>query len=187
MESEWLTKLDRIARDPQLLRRKIDAVNMLGVVGERENIGKTLITIDSRLISMTGQPESLAGINIGHAGAGKSSSMKRPLRLYPEDQFIILTSATANSILSRGGGLSHHVLILEEACELKSNSKVGEVFRVLFSEGSASHSRGIRNGANYSAKRSKVEGPIAFLSTTNTPTLEAQTQRPDDKSPSGYF
>jgi hypothetical protein len=165
---------ERIARDPQLLRRKIDAVNMLGVVGERRNIGIVLIIIDSRMILGTDQPETLAGINIGHAGAGKSSSMKRPLRLYPEDQIIILTSATANSLYNHGGNLSHHVLILEEACEFKLNGGVVKVFRVLFSEGSASHSRTIRIGANFCTETVTVEGPIAFLSTTNTPTLEAQ-------------
>jgi hypothetical protein len=165
---------ERIALDPQLLRRKIDAVNRLGVVGERRNIGKTLIIIDSRLIPSAGQPETLAGINIGHSGTGKSSSTKRPLRLYPEDQIIILTSATAKSFFNRGSDLSHKVLILEETYELKFDGEFAIVFRVLLSEGKASHCRTIRIGAQLCIETVTVEGPVAFLSTTNTPKLEAQ-------------
>jgi hypothetical protein len=147
---------------------------MLGVVGERENIGKTLIILDSRLILMTGQPESLAGINIGHAGTGKSSSMKKTLLLYPGDQIIILTSATAKNFFNRGSDLRHKVLILEEAYELKFDGEYAIVFRVLLSEGKASHCRTIRIGANFYSETVTVEGPVAFLSTTNTPKLEAQ-------------
>ncbi|NCC05794.1 MAG: winged helix-turn-helix domain-containing protein [Proteobacteria bacterium] len=149
-------------------------MNMLGVVGERRNIGITLNIIDSRLILSIGQPETLAGINIGHAGTGKSSSMKKPLSLCPDEQIITLTSATAKSFFNRGSELSHKVLILEEASELKFDGEFVKVFRVLLSEGRATHCRTARIGADLYTATLTVEGPIAFLSTTNTPKLEAQ-------------
>lgn len=179
MESQSFINLEQLSVDPQLLRRKIDAVNKLGVVGERRNIGIVSTIVDSRLIACEGAPESLAGINAGHPGAGKSSVMKNTLLLYPQDQIRALTSATAKSFFNLGSDLKGKVLVLEEAGSLRRDENLTEVLRVLISEGRAAHQRSIRDGREYITRTTQVEGPIAFLSTTNCPNLEAQI---DDRS-----
>ena len=179
MESQSLINLEQLAVDPQLLRRKIDAVNKLGVVGERRNIGIVSTIVDSRLISCEGAPQSLAGINAGHPGAGKSSVMKNTLRLYPQEQIRTLTSATAKSFFNLDSDLKCKVLVLEEAGSLRRDENLTEVLRILISEGRASHQRSIRDGREFITRTTQVEGPIVFLSTTNCPKLEAQI---DDRS-----
>jgi len=64
---------DLIERDPLLFRKMIDDVNLLGVSGERQTIGLTHLTINSRLLPMTGgKPHTLSLKISGKAGSGKS-------------------------------------------------------------------------------------------------------------------
>lgn len=163
-----------LAMDPQLLLRKIDAVNTFGAVAERRNVGTICVIIESRMIKSSHGTESLAGINIGHQGAGKSFVMSTIRKLYPRDHFYVLSSATAKSIFNLGGELIRKVLFLDEALALKSEGNLPNVIRLLISEGRASHQRSVRMNGEITTETIVVEGPIAFLSTTNTPKLEEQ-------------
>ena len=165
---------ERIARDPQLLRRKIDAVNMIGVVGERRNIGIVLSIIASRLILCEDEPEQLAGINVGHHGSGKSFVVDKSRALYPADQFFVLSNATAKSFYNLRLDLKNKVLVIDEAQALKREGELAMIIRLLISGGRASYQRTVRKAGETLYEKVEVEGPIAFLSTTNTPILEAQ-------------
>jgi hypothetical protein len=76
---------ETIAKDPALIRKRIDAVNQSGVVGERNVVAMYFAALDSRLLPEdTASPNALAIKNAGHHGSGKSFTMKKCLDLYPE-------------------------------------------------------------------------------------------------------
>lgn len=165
MKNENLSLLDvsNLAGNPQLLRRKIDAVNALGIVGERKNIGIVSTILDSRLILKEYDHGALAGINAGQPGTGKSSVTKKTQLLYPESLVQTLTSATAKSIFYLGSDLKHKILILEEAGSLQHDSDLTEVIRQIISEGQASHQIAIRaKGGEFKTQTIRVEGPIVM-------------------------
>lgn len=179
---------ERIAFDPQLFRKKIDAVNKLGIVGERRNIGIVLLIADSRLIPIEGQPGPLGGINIGHPGTGKSKVVKESLKLYSNNQVTVLSSTTEAGFYNLGSSLRNKVAFFDEARIFKKEGGITNAVRVVMSEGSATHVRTAWAGGEMCSETAIVEGPIAFISTTNTPKLEGQLAdrlikiRPDSSS-----
>ena len=73
IDPEIIEAAEQIANDPMLFRKKIDLVNLLGVINERRNIGLYQLVIDSRLLPMgSAGSDALAMKNSGHYGAGKS-------------------------------------------------------------------------------------------------------------------
>ena len=67
---------EAIAKDPALIRNRIDLVNAAGVVGERNVVAMCFAALDSRLLPEdTACPNALAIKNAGHHGSGKSYTL----------------------------------------------------------------------------------------------------------------
>ena len=93
------TMSNSIAKDPALIRNRIDVVNNSGVVGERNVIAMNFSALDSRLLPEdTASPNALAIKNAGHHGSGKSFTMKKCLELYPEESYHLITNGSAKSL-----------------------------------------------------------------------------------------
>ena len=183
-----------LSEDPLLIKRRIDAVNRSGVVGERKTIAMYFASLDSRLLLGSSEsPDVISVKNSGHFGAGKSYSLTKCLQLYPEDAYHLITNGSAKSMFYLQGGLKHKALVVTEGFEFQAgNGKDSELaysIRSLISEGRLSYMVVVSDekGELRTVQR-KLEGPTSFITTTVLESLESQledrlfTIHPDDSS-----
>lgn len=183
-----------LAKDPQLLKKRIDTVNRAGVVNERKNIALYNATFDSRLIKDGAIPGQnvLAVKNAGHFGAGKSYSLFLCMSIYPEEAYHLITSGSEKSLYYLENGLRHKLLVVTEGFQFTSargDSEIAYVVRSLLSEG-----RIIRlvsqkgEDGKMATKEVIIDGPTPFITTTVVHSLEPQledrmfTTHPDESS-----
>lgn len=177
-----LSLAETIAKDPALIRKRIDAVNQSGVVGERNVVAMNFAALDSRLLPEdTASPNALAIKNAGHHGSGKSFSLKKCLELYPKEAYLLITNGSAKSLYYLPHGLKHRALIVAEAFQFQANnagdSELVYVARSLLSEGCVSYQvpQKDENG-NFVTVEKRLEGPTSFITTTIIDKLEAQLE-----------
>lgn len=172
-----------IAKDPALIRKRIDIVNCLGVVGERNVIAMyCLAAIDSRLLPEdTASPNALALKNAGHHGSGKSFSLKKCLDLYPAHTFYFITSGSAKSLYYLQEGLEHRALIVAEGFQFQTNNATDSEFvyvvRSLLSEGRVSYQVPQKDeDGKFITVEKRLDGPTSFITTTIIDKLEPQLE-----------
>lgn len=179
IDPEIMEAAAHLSRDPQLFRKKIDLVNKLGVAGERKNIGITLLTIDSRLLSLKNdKPENLGLKNSGHQGSGKSNTMMRSLKIYPETAYYILSNVSSKGLLMMEDKLKYKAVIFSEgkAFETRGKNDPGQAYAVrsLLSEGVFKYQRPTKTPEGWQTEHLRLEGPISVLTTTIKENLEQQ-------------
>jgi hypothetical protein len=162
-----------------LFRKKIDIVNQLGVINERNNIGLYNLVIDSRLLPMASAgSDALAMKNSGHYGAGKSYPLFTTLKLYPKSAYHLISSGSEKSLYSIEGGLKYKALILAEALALESHgnrdNELAFGIRTLVSEGHIKYQyTGFVDKKRVTILKT-IEGPTSLLTTTIRGKLEDQ-------------
>jgi DNA primase catalytic core len=183
-----------IAHDPLLFKKRIDAVNQAGVVGERKNIAMYFCALDSRLLPENlASPNVLALKNAGHYGAGKSYTLQMCLQIYPKTAYHHMTNGSAKSLYFLKEGLKHKCLIVTEGYQYQTkNAQDSELVystRTLLSEGRVSYWVTEKNeDGKYITVERKLEGPTSFVTTTTMEALEPQmedrlfTIHPDESS-----
>lgn len=177
---EIIETAKRIAQDPQLLKNKIDTVNELGVTGERKNIGLNLITIDSRLLPISGgKPENLGLKNSGHQGSGKSNQLTKSLKIYPETAYHIFSSVTPKGLMMMSDMLKHKAVVFSEAKTFeaaKRDTHQAYIVRSLLSEGFFEEPRQTLMDQGWATETLRIQGPISLLTTTIKGKLEQQLE-----------
>ena len=171
VDPEVAERVEEISNDPQLFRKRIEAVQALGVSGEFKNIGVTLTTIDSRL---NPTKETLAAKNAGLQGGGKSHTTHAALKLYPSNAYLNITSASAKSMYGMGDELRHRVLVVSEAQVLEKDNDVTYAIRSLLSEGYLNYNRRKMVNGQMATVSEKVQGPVSLITTTIKRQLETQ-------------
>ena len=183
-----------LLQDPQLLKKRIDAVNRAGVVNERKNIAIYGSTFDSRLIKEGPIPGQnvLAVKNAGHFGAGKSYSLFLFLSILPEGEYHLITSGSEKSLYYLENGLRHKMLVVTEGFQFtrdRGDSEIAYVVRSLLSEGKIIRLVSEKGeDGKISTKEVIIEGPTPFITTTIVDSLEPQledrmfTIHPDESS-----
>ena len=171
VDPEVAERIEEIANDPQLFRKRMEAVQSLGVSGEFKNIGVTLTTIDSRL---NPAKQTLAAKNSGLQGGGKSHTTLTALKLYPSSAYFEITSASAKSLYGMGNELRHRVLVVSEAQVLEKDNDVTYGIRSLLSEGYLTYTRRKMVNGQMATVVEKVPGPMSFITTTIKGQLEKQ-------------
>ena len=173
---------EAIAKDPALIRKRIDTVNQSGVVGERNVIAMYYAALDSRLLPEdTASPNALAIKNAGHHGSGKSFAMKKGLELYPEQAYHLITSGSAKSLYYLPEGLKHRCLIVAEAFQFQANNAADSEFvyvvRSLLSEGCVSYQVPQKDeDGKFATVEKRLDGPTSFITTTIIDKLEPQLE-----------
>ena len=173
---------ESIAKDPALIRKRIDAVNQSGVVGERNVVAMYFAALDSRLLPEdTASPNALAIKNAGHHGSGKSFTMKKCLDLYSDDDYHLITSGSAKSLYYLPDGLKHRALIVAEAFQFQANNAADSEFvyvvRSLLSEGRVSYQVPQKDAdGKFVTVEMRLDGPTSFITTTIIDKLEPQLE-----------
>jgi DNA primase len=171
---------EAIAKDPALIRNRIDLVNAAGVVGERNVVAMCFAALDSRLLPEdTACPNALAIKNAGHHGSGKSYTLKRCLEFYPPIAYHLITSGSAKSLYYLPDGLKHRALIVTEAFQFQPNNAADSEFvyvvRSLLSEGRVSYQVPQKDDdGKFVTIEKRLDGPTSFITTTVIDKLEPQ-------------
>ncbi len=178
-------------KDPQLLKRRIDAINDLGVVRERANIAIISSVIDSRLLKPDASGQQGLGLKIsGIQGTGKSYLVDSCVKLQDSSAYHSISNGSDKSLFYHPkNSMKNMALILGEALKLEKESQFGYTIRILLSEGKATHqvTKSIGKG-NFQTVDKVVEGPLSLITTTTCATLEKQiesrliTVSPDESS-----
>ncbi len=176
--------------DPQLLKRRIDAINDLGVVGERANIAIICSTLDSRLLLPDSSGQQGLGLKIsGPQGTGKSYMVDSCVKIQDSRAYQSISNGSDKSFYYLPKSMKNKALIMGEALKLEKESQFGYTVRILLSEGKATHqvTKSIGKG-NFQTVDMIVEGPVSLITTTTRVTLEKQiesrliTVSPDESS-----
>ena len=192
--SETVSKIETVQtideKDPQLFKRRIDAINDLGVVGERANIAIVCSTLDSRLLLPDSSGQQGLGLKIsGTQGTGKSYMVDSCVKLQDSTGCRSFSTASDKSLFYLPNSMKNKAVILAEGAKLERDSEFGYVVRSLLSEGKATHqvTKSIGKG-NSQTVDMVVEGPVSLITTTTRVTLEKQiesrliTVSPDESS-----
>jgi len=171
-----------LLHDPQLFKKRIDAINRAGVVNERANISLYFVTLDSRLLKDFGKPgqRALALKSSGHFGAGKSFALSSCLTIYPPKAYHLLTSGSEKSLYYLPDGLSHKCLIVAEGFQFtgeRGDNEISFIVRCLISEGQVVRIV-VEKGEDGKqiTRRIVIPGPTSFITTTVMESLEAQLE-----------
>jgi len=173
---------DVIAKSPTILKDRIDAVNRLGVTGERLMIAMYFSGLDSRLlISPPGTSNVLAVKCSGTQGTGKSLPLYKCLYLYPDSEYILISNASPKSIYHDKKSYKHKALILAEAAPLYMNntkdSELAYIIRSMISEGKTRYMFTDKDDNGQMIVRDRIiEGPTSFITTTIYDKLESQLE-----------
>lgn len=177
-DPEVMEMAQQIAVDPLSFAKRIDIVQLLGVIGERLVSATYLTTMDSRLLPMgIAGSEALAMKNAGHYGAGKSFPLFLFLKMFPKSSYEIFTTGTEKNIIYyEKDQLKHKVLIITEALSLQADQKDNPFIlavRSLISEGQIIYSY-----TDPSRKTIKItiDGPTGLITTTIYGKLEPQLE-----------
>ncbi|EFI35560.1 hypothetical protein Dthio_PD2986 [Desulfonatronospira thiodismutans ASO3-1] len=171
VDPEIAAASQELARDPALFRKRIKAVEELGLVGETRNIGMALVTLDSRLNPVK---ETLFSMIAGHQGCGKSEIVFKALELYPKSTYFLITSASSKAFAGMGDFLQYKALIVTEAHILERESEVTQAIRTLQSEGFITYTKQERVAGKLTTVTYTVKGPMSLITTTVKDKLEKQ-------------
>jgi hypothetical protein len=172
----------QIDNDPQLVRKRIDTVEKLGVVGERRVIGMYFGVMDSRNLPMElGISEALALKNSGEFGGGKSYPMFKCTTLYPKSAYHMVSGGSPKSLYYLQEGLKHKVLVLTEALQLEGenagDNPLAYGVRTLISEGQLKYQHTtFDDEGNRVTQIRTMEGPTSLITTTVRGRLESQLE-----------
>ena len=181
IDPEIIEEAEQLALEPDIFKRRIDAVNSLGIINEQLNIGVLTLTLDSRLNPMGIKGSSvLAAKNTGMQGSGKSATIMSTLQLYSKKCYHLIDNGSAKSIYNmKRDALKHKALILNEAFTFQGNSssdsEFSHIVRCLLSEGSVTYQYTSYDGdGNKITKIQTVYGPTPLITTSIYSSLEKQ-------------
>ena len=171
---------ETIENDAQILRKRIDFVNDLGVVGERATIALICSAIDSRLIESDASGQQGLGLKIsGTQGTGKSHTVEGCLKVQDPSLYYSISTGSDKSFFYLTESMKNKAIILAEAFSLerKKDSGFSYVIRNLLSEGRAVHQVTQKSGSGkFQTQNRTVEGPISLITTTTRERLEKQNE-----------
>jgi len=169
-EEEQLEALE-LLRSPNLIKRIIADVRKSGLVGEDVNALVAYLAASSR---KTDDP--LAVIIQSSSSAGKSSVMNAILALMPEEEQVIYTAMTGQSLFYMGENqLKHKILAIAEE---EGAEQAGYALKILQSEKKlkiASTGKDPKSG-RLVTQEYNVEGPCVIFMTTTSVEIDEELQ-----------
>jgi DNA primase catalytic core len=160
-----------LLRDPKLVDRLLDALDLCGLAGETNNKLATYLCGVSRKLD-----KPLAVIIQSTSAAGKTTLMEAVLRFFPEEERVKYSAMTGQSLYYLGEtSLKHKVLAIVEE---EGAEKASYALKLLQSEGEltiASTGKDPATGRMVTQEY-HVEGPAAICLTTTRVDLDEELQ-----------
>lgn len=174
VDPEIIAEVEKMQKDRQLFKKRIDLMYFEGIVGERNVVATYFAALDSRLLD-----DPMAVKNSGHWGAGKSYTLDKVRSIYPEEAYVFITSGSPKSLYHLEEGMKHKALIVAEAFQFqagnKKDSEIAYAVRTLISEKCIRYlvTEKDEDGKLKSVEK-VLEGPTSFITTTIVDTVEKQ-------------
>jgi len=149
---------------PDLMKQVIDDVASLGVAGERGLVATIYLVGVSRLL-----PRPLAAIVQAPSSVGKSYTVEKVSKLFPDETVIHATSLTPQSLFyMEPGALSHRFIVAGERSRQDDDeaAEATRALREMISSGKLSKLIPMKEGGQFVTQRIEQPGPIAFIETT---------------------
>jgi len=150
-----------LLRAPDLMRRVVDDLHALGVVGEDMNLMAAYLAAVSRKLDAP-----LAVLIQSSSAAGKSSLMDAVLQLIPEEDRIRYSAMTGQSLFYLGEtNLQHKILAIAEEEGVR---QAAYALKLLQSDGELTIASTAKDEAtgNLSTRQYTVKGPVMLMLTT---------------------
>jgi DNA primase len=150
-----------LLRAPDLMRRVVDDLHALGVVGEDMNLMAAYLAAVSRKLDAP-----LAVLIQSSSAAGKSSLMDAVLQLIPEEDRIRYSAMTGQSLFYLGEtNLQHKILAIAEEEGVR---QAAYALKLLQSDGELTIASTAKDEAsgNLTTKQYTVKGPVMLMLTT---------------------
>jgi DNA primase len=182
IDSETRKAAMQLAKEPTLLKNRLDVITEGGVVGERNVTSMYFCALDSSLLPANNKsPNTLAVKNAGHFGSGKSYTLMSVLEIYPKSRYHLITNGSPKSIYHIEGGLKHKALVVTEGFQFQeknaADSELVYVVRSLISEGQITYQFVEKDETGKLKTVMKtIEGPTSFVTTTVMEKLEGQLE-----------
>jgi DNA primase len=158
-----------LLQDPNLLDRVLDDFEVLGVVGEKDNLLVAFLVTISRKLA---QP--LAALVQSSSAAGKSSLLSAVLDFVPDEDRVIYSAMTGQSLYYVGANdLRHKVLSIAEE---QGAERAAYSLKLLQSDGALTiASTGKETGTGRLVSHEyRVHGPLALMMTTTKISLDGE-------------
>jgi len=151
-------------QSPDLLKRVVDDVGLLGVAGEKELAATVYLVGTSRLL-----PQPLAVILQGPSSSGKSYVIKKAASLFPPEAVILATQLTPQALhYMKPGSLVHRFIVAGERCRAEDDEAADatRALREMLSEGRLSKLLPVKMEGRPETVLIQQDGPIAYIEST---------------------
>lgn len=163
-----IQEAENLLSDPALLKRFLDDVAELGVVGEEENC----TTIQLAMVSALGEHPINLTIK-GESGSGKNFQCDMVASLHPPDRVKRLTRISSKALYYLPNNLSHKVLIF---AEVGGGEDADYSIREIESSGELVMLVTEKKDGRFEANERRVKGPVAIINTTTRPHLNPENE-----------
>jgi len=160
-----------LAADPNLLVRVGEAVEALGLIGERKIAMLIYLAGTARLLE---KPVNV--LTKGPSSGGKSYSLERVALLLPPSAYVNYSSVSPKYLAYTTDDLRHRIVIIYEAAGMADG--IGAyIIRSLLSEGRLDLGTVDKNDSGgIEARRLTKEGPTALFTTTTKASLDPELE-----------
>jgi hypothetical protein len=151
----------RYLKDPNLVQNLVTDIRKIGIVGEDSN------ALALYLFSLTRKSDKpISAVVFGDSSAGKSYLVNSICSLIPEEDLLVLSSASARSFEHASEGQLKHKFIVVQ--EIEGMEQVESTIRVMQSEGKLARFFAVKNEETGRIKtiQNNVECPACIITTT---------------------
>jgi hypothetical protein len=149
---------------PDLMRRVVADIGLLGVAGEKKLAATVYLAGTSRLL-----PQPLAVIVQGPTSSGKSYVIKMAASLFPPEAVLTATTLTPQALYYMpAGSLVHRFIVTGERSRLENDdtAEATRSLREMISEGRLSKWAPIKEDGKLRTVQIQQDGPIAYIEST---------------------
>jgi hypothetical protein len=159
-----------LARSKDILAEFDQALETVGLVGERRAAKLIYLAVTSRLLD---RPISIA--LKGPSAGGKSFTVESVLRFFPQDAFFALTAMSDRALAYSTEPLKHRCLVIYEAAGMASDLST-YLIRSLLSEGKLRYETVEKTRDGLRPKLIEREGPTGLIVTTTSHQLHPENE-----------
>jgi hypothetical protein len=159
-----------LARSLDILSHLAVDLELAGVAGELRSAKIIYLAVTSRLF-----PWPLSVARKGPSSAGKSFTVERTLRFFPNEAYLARTAMSERGLVYTDEDLQHRMLVLYEA-DAVATGRGAYLLGTLLSEGMLRYEVVERTREGYKTRLIEREGPTGLIMTTTQTGLDPELE-----------
>lgn len=161
----------KLLKSPTLLYDILKIIKKLGVAGEEKNSLLHYLVFTSRITD-----DPLSVVVKGESSVGKSYGVSKVILLFPQDAYVDITDATAQSFYyAPEGHFAHKIIVIFEK---HGGEKADYSIRTLQSEKKLKIQVTVKDPqtGEFGTKEQEIEGPAGFITTTTEASIHSENE-----------